>query len=162
MADTKEYKRSLEDEIDWKVIDQLHTATVNFSNTSLELKKLFFVLLGIAVPSLIKLAGDKLDISLFITLYILTTTFWFLDGFTYFYQEKLREKMDKLFNQIKGRNNQSIIVPDNIKHNFTIEENRTQKDRLCRSATNPSVRFYIVLIVVNSIGLILFIKNIIG
>ncbi len=70
--------------------------------------------------------------------------------------------MDKLFNQIKGRNNQSIIVPDNLKQNFTIEENRTQKDRLWRSATNPSVRFYIVLIVVNSIGLILFIKNIIG
>ena len=76
----KEYKRTLEDEIDWKVIDQLHTATVNFSSTSLELKKLFFVMVGIAVPSLIKLAGDKLDLSLFVTLYILTFTFWFIDS----------------------------------------------------------------------------------
>jgi hypothetical protein len=26
----KEYKKTLEDEIDWKIIDQLHTATLNF------------------------------------------------------------------------------------------------------------------------------------
>lgn len=84
MAENKEYKKSLEDEIDWKLIDQLHLATVNFSTMSLELKKLFFVLVGIAVPSLLKLAHDKLDISFFITLYILTITFWFLDSFTYF------------------------------------------------------------------------------
>ena len=70
-----EYKKNLDDEIDWKIIDQLHTATINFSTTSLELKKLFFVLLGISVPTLTKLAGDKLDLSLFIAIYILIITF---------------------------------------------------------------------------------------
>lgn len=162
MADIKEYKKSLEDEIDWKVIDQLHAATVNFSTASLELKKLFFVIVGIAVPSLIKLAGDKLDISLFITLYILTITFWFLDSFTYFYQEKLREKMDKHFNEIRNRNKETLIMRDDLKQDFTIETNRTQKDRLWRSVSNSSVRFYFVLFLLNSIGLILLLNHIIG
>jgi len=159
---SSEYKRSLDDEIDWKIIDQLHSATVNFSSTSLELKKLLFVLIGIAVPSLIKLGGDKLDLSLFITIYVLTVSFWFLDSFTYFYQEKLREKMDRLFQRIKSRNTDSIVVPDNLKQDFTIELVRTDKDRIWRSITNSSVRFYIVLLILNSIGLTLFILRVIG
>jgi hypothetical protein len=162
MLENKEYKKSLEDEIDWKLIDQLHTATVSFYSTSLELKKLFFVLVGIAVPSLIKLSGDKLDISFFITLYILTFTFWFLDSFTYFYQEKLREKMDKHFNLIKSRNKETLIIPSNIIQDFTIEMSRTQKNRLWRSVSNPSVRFYFVLLILNTIGFVLLLNNVIG
>jgi hypothetical protein len=158
----KEYKRTLEDELDWKVIDQLHTATVNFSTTSLEIKKLFFVLIGIAVPTIIKLSGDKLDFSLFMTLYILTFTFWFLDSFTYFYQEKLREKMNWHFNEIKNRNKESLIVPDGIKQGLVIEINRTNKNRLWRSASNPSVRFYFVLFTINTLGLFLFLNKYIG
>jgi hypothetical protein len=158
----KEYKRSLEDEIDWKVIDQLHTATVNFSTSSLELKKLYFVLVGITVPSLIKLSGDKLDLSLFITLYILTFTFWFMDSFTYFYQEKLREKMNEHFTEIKNRNKETLIIPDAIKQDFTIEVTRTPKNRLWRSVSNPSVRFYFILMLLNTIGIILFLNHCIG
>lgn len=158
----KDYKRTLDDEIDWKIIDQLHTATVNFSTTSLEIKKLFFVLIGIAVPSIIKLSGDTLDLSLFVTLYILTFTFWFLDSFTYFYQEKLREKMNWHFNEIKNRNKESFIITDSIKVGLIIESNRTSKNRLWRSAFNPSVRFYIVLFALNTLGLWLFLNKNIG
>ena len=163
MAEIKEYKKSLEDEIDWKVIDQLHAATVNFSTSSLEIKKLFFVLIGVAVPSIIKLSGDKLDLSLFITLYILTFTFWFLDSFTYFYQEKLREKMNWHFNEIKNRNKESLIITDAIKEEgIIIESTRTRKNRIWRSAFNPSVRFYIVLFTLNSFGLWSYLNKYIG
>jgi len=162
MAENKEYKRTVDDDIDWKVIDQLHSATNNFSSTSLELKKLFFVLVGIAVPSLIKLAGDKLEISFFITFYILISTFWFLDSFTYFYQEKLREKMDERFNQIKTRHKEdSVILPEDKKQDFTIESSRTSKNRIWRSIFNSSLRIYWVLLIVNSIGTILFLMDII-
>ncbi len=158
----KDYKKSLDDEIDWKIIDQLHTATVNFSTSSLEIKKLFFVLIGIAVPSIIKLSGDKLDLSLFVTLYILTFTFWFLDSFTYFYQEKLREKMNRHFNEIKSRNKEALIITDSINQGLIIESNRTSENRIWRSAFNPSVRFYIVLIALNTLGLWLFLIGYIG
>jgi hypothetical protein len=156
----KEYKRSLDDEIDWKIIDQLHTATINFSSTSLDLKKLFFVLIGIAVPTIIKLAGNKLDISLFITLYLLGFTFWFLDSFTYFYQEKLREKMDRHFSNIKTRNTQELIVGAK-KEDFTLENSRTESDRLIRSVNNPSVRLYMFVLGLNTIALILYLNEII-
>lgn len=159
MPANKEYKKSLEDEIDWKLIDQLHAATLNFSNASLELKKLFFVLVGIAIPSLIKLSKDRLDFSLFITLYVLSIAFWLLDGFTYYYQETLREKIDKHFNQIKARNNESIIITNNIIQDYTIEVKRTKKGRLFRSIFNPSVWFYLVLLILNTIALVLFFNH---
>ena len=162
MAEKKEYKKSVEDEIDWKIIDQLHSATSNFSTTSLELKKLLFVLVGIAVPSLIKLAGDKLDISLFVTIYMLSLTFWFLDSFTYFYQEKLREKMDKHFGLIKARNTDAIILPGKKADDFTLENNRTSSDRIKRSLTNPSVRLYMFAVGLNTIALILYLVGLIG
>jgi hypothetical protein len=152
-----EYKKSLEDEIDWKIIDQLHTATVNFSSSSLELKKMLFVLIGIAVPSLIKLSGDHLDNSLFVTLYILTFTFWTLDSFTYFYQEKLREKMDKHFGNIKTRNSSELVTESD----FTLENSRNSKNRFWRSIYNPSTRMYPLLIFIITCGVILFMLKII-
>lgn len=161
MPENKEYKKSLEDEIDWKIIDQLHTATLNFSTTSLELKKLLFVLIAIAVPSLIKLANDKLDNSLFITIYLLAFTFWFLDSFTYFYQEKLREKMDNHFSQIKTRNTEKLILEKKEINDFTLENNRTSSDRVKRSLTNPSVRLYIFVIGLNSLAYVLYLNEII-
>ncbi len=161
MAEKEEFKRSVQDEIDWKIIDQLHSATLNFSSTSLELKKLLFVLIGIAVPTLIKLAGDSLDLSLFITIYLLSITFWFLDSLTYYYQESLRERMDKRFSQIKQRNVEAIILPDKIIDDFTLENSRTDKNRIKRSAFNPSVNLYIFVIGLNTIGLILYLFKII-
>lgn len=161
MENSKEYKKSLEDEIDWKIIDQLHTATLNFSTTSLELKKILFILVGIAVPSLIKLAGDKLDTSLFVTIYLLSVTFWLLDSFTYFYQEKLREKMDKLFNQIKKRNIEVLILAEKKEDDYTLENNRTSTDRIKRSLTNHSVRLYMFVIGLNSIAFFLYLIGLI-
>ena len=157
----KGYTKSLEDEIDWKIIDQLHTATIKFSSTSLEIKKLYFVLIGIAVPTIIKLSANKLDISLFSTLYILTLTFWFLDSFTYYYQEKLREKMNLRFAEIKKRNKESLIVPSNIVVEYVIETNRTNRKRLWRSIFNSSIILYLVFLILNSLAMWLYLKEVI-
>ena len=156
MSNNKEYKKSLEDEIDWKIIDQLHAATLNFSTTSLELKKMFFILVGIAVPTLVKLAGDKLDLSLFLTIYLLSFTFWLLDSFTYFYQERLREKMDNHFTQIRTRNVETIEVPD-----YTLENNRTSSGRIWRSLTNLSIKLYLFSVILNTIAFVLYLTGVI-
>jgi hypothetical protein len=161
MSENKEYKKSVQDEIDWKIIDQLHSATLNFSSTSLELKKLLIVLIGIAVPALVKLAGDKLDLSLFVTIYLLSFTFWFLDSLTYYYQENLRELMDIRFNQIKTRNSPAIITTEKGLDNFTLDNKRTKKGRAQRSAFNISVRLYMVGLLLNTIGFTLYLLNII-
>lgn len=161
MPENKKYEKSVEDEIDWKIIDQLHSATLNFSSTSLELKKMLFVLIGIAVPSLIKLAGNQLDLSLFVTIYLFSLTFWFLDSLTYYYQEKLREKMDLRFIQIKERNIEPLILSDQVQEVYTLEKNRTSADRIKRAATNPSVRLYFFVILLNSAGLLLYLMDLI-
>jgi hypothetical protein len=135
-----EYKKSLEDEIDWKIIDQLHAATISFTTTSLELKKIYFTLITIAVPTVIKLSGDTLKTSLFVTIIILTITFWYLDGFTNYFQEKLRESMDKRFDEIRTRNNSSVEDIENQED--TLENSRKKGGRLKRSIIGRAVIVY--------------------
>jgi len=153
----KEYKKNLEDEIDWKIIDQLHAATISFSNSSLELKKLFFVLIGISVPSLIKLAGDKVDLSLFVSVYILTITFWLLDSYTYYYQEKLRQRMNSHFSDIRKRNIQAVLDPEGD----TIELYRNSKGRLVRSLFNFSLILYLFIFSINTLGVVLYLTDVV-
>lgn len=154
------YEKSLEDEIDWKVIDQLHTATNFFASTSTELKKIFFTLIVIAIPTLIKLSGDKLDKALFISIFILTFLFWILDSYTYFYQDKLREKMNSLFNNIKDRN-KTRNLQDNNEEEVTIEINRTSENRLKRSLFNYSMFLYLLVFVINFLASTLFYNELI-
>ncbi|SNR83373.1 hypothetical protein [Flavobacterium sp. ov086] len=154
------YEKSLEDEIDWKVIDQLHTATNFFASTSTELKKLYFTLVGISIPILIKLSDDKLDRSLFISIFTLTLLFWILDSYTYFYQDKLREKMNVLFNNIKHRNIiKKTISEDNDE--IIIEIDRTSKNRIWRSLFNYSMLLYLTMFIITLIASLLFWTNII-
>ncbi|MDR1802640.1 MAG: hypothetical protein LBQ94_03455 [Treponema sp.] len=151
------YKKTLDDEIDWKIIDQLHNSTINFSSATLETKKLLFVLLGIAVPALIKLADDTLDLSLFVTLYIIIAAFWFLDGFAFHYQEKLRMKMDEKFRKIKMRNN--LVIEEN--ETFTIDDRKNKKCTILHMIINFSLGIYFVLILLNTIAFILYLRGII-
>ncbi|CAM3413284.1 hypothetical protein [Flavobacterium chungbukense] len=153
------YEKSLEDEIDWKVIDQLHTATNFFASTSTELKKLYFTLIAIAIPTLIKLSQDSLDKSLFISIFTLTILFWLLDSYTYFYQDKLREKMNILFNQIKKRNTVINEKDESNNKEIIIETNRTSKGRIWRSLFNNSMLLYLFMFTITIIGSILFWKD---
>lgn len=154
------YEKSLEDEIDWKVIDQLHTATNFFASTSTELKKLFFTLLVIAIPTLIKLSDDKLDKALFISIFILIFLFWLLDSYTYYYQDKLREKMNHRFNDLKDRNKNDTDAV-NTNEEIIIEIDRTSKHRLRRSLINYSMSLYLLIFIINLIASTLFFLDII-
>lgn len=158
----KEYKKSLEDEIDWKIIDQLHNATLNFSSKSLEIKKMFLAFVGILVPILIKLSRDKLDWSIFVALYITIFSFWILDSYTYFYQERLRGMMDERFKRISSRNQEEKIIQDNKEKGFTIEEKRTKKISKAKSLFNASHLIYLIMLIINLLCCYLFWKGIIS
>lgn len=154
-----EYKKSLEDEIDWKIIDQLHNATAKFSSASLEFKKIYFTILGISTPVIFKLSGDTFDIALLLSPLVISAFFWFLDSFTYFYQEKLREKMDKHFEILKERNLVKSDIAekkqtDENHEEYTLENKRKKENRLFRSIINPSSAFYPILIILNIILII--------
>jgi hypothetical protein len=147
-----EYKSTFEDEVDWKIIEQLHSATSRFSSVSTELKKMYLILIGIAIPTIIKLSNNSLDLSLFVTLYIFTLTFWYLDSYTYFHQENLRSKMDIRFNSLKERN--TIKSEDNSNEaidEYTLENNRTATDRWKRAFKDSSLRIYHVFLTLNTL-----------
>lgn len=99
-----ENSENIEDKIDWKKIDQLHNATINFSKNSLEIKKLLFVVISISTPLIINLCNNQLNVALFISLYIIIFAFWVFDSYTYYYQKKLRFQMDYYFEQVLSRN----------------------------------------------------------
>jgi len=158
-----EYKKSFEDEVDWVIIEQLHSATSRFSTASIELKKMFIILIGISIPAIIKLTDSKLDESLFVTIYVLTFTFWYLDGFTYFYQENLRAKMDERFEKLKRKNTVSETDDENSETDeYTLPDDRKKSDRWSRAFLNSSVRIYQIFFILNTIAFVLFIKGIIG
>jgi hypothetical protein len=158
-----EYKKSFEDEVDWVIINQLHSATSRFSTASIELKKMFIILIGISIPAIIKLTDSKLDESLFVTIYVLTFTFWYLDGFTYFYQENLRAKMDERFEKLKRKNTVSETEDENSETDeYTLPDDRKKSDRWSRAFLNSSVRIYQIFFILNTIAFVLFIKRIIG
>lgn len=50
----QEKPRDIDSEIDWKIIDQLHNAVLNFSRNSMQAKKIMFTLLGIFVAAMIQ------------------------------------------------------------------------------------------------------------
>ena len=61
------YVKSLEDELDWKLLDQLHGAVSQISGFCFEIKKFCVTTTFIILTLLVKFTSDNLDQSLFIT-----------------------------------------------------------------------------------------------
>jgi len=128
-------QRVIADELDKIQIDQLHKATLNFSNNSLETKKLC-VTVQIAVYTL--LAG--LVIALELLGILIPVLFYAVDVVLYFYQDSLRENMNKRMDEIKQRNGLPVR-----------SENRSKR-RLFLSFFNGSQILYLGLIIVSIIA----------
>lgn len=107
---SKPYVKTLEDELDWKLIDQLYGVVVQISNFCFEIKKFCITTQFIVIALLVKFTGDKLDHSLFVAGLAIPLAFWFLDSVAYFYQVKLRGTMEAIRAQIKQRSEEKIIV----------------------------------------------------
>lgn len=148
-----EVNENIEDKIGWKKIDQLHNATINFSKTSLEIKKLLFVVIGISTPLIINLSDNKLDISLFVSLYIILIPFWIFDSYTYYYQKKLRATMDSFFIEIKNRNSDSAN---------DVSKTKSQTEQIRSALFNLShFCFYGVLFILITLVFILYLCDVI-
>lgn len=110
MADaTEPYVKSLEDELDWKLLDQLYGATLQVSNFCFEIKKFCVTTLFVVITVLAKFTQDKLDHSIFVTAVIITILFWFLDSVSFYYQVKLRGMMNSIRESIHKRSKTQII-----------------------------------------------------
>jgi len=133
------YERSLPDELNWNQINQLHNATSVLSKQSFEIKKICLTLEIASLTLMAKFSNNTLDYSFFIAGLIIPFTFYILDVMTYFYQDRLREKMIIEENKIRVRNDQDEKINDKNKFRFY------------RSIKNSSHLIYLVLIIIDTI-----------
>lgn len=150
-----EKPRDIDSEIDWKIIDQLHNAVLNFSRNSMQAKKIMFTLLGIIVAAMLQATSLSTVVRWFPLIIGIVVLFWAFDAYTYFYQEKLRAAMDVRFEALKKR------YPSNCEDEFTLPEKRQKKRRFWRSIFNGSVLFYPIIIFIVIVCWILIEKGII-
>ncbi len=143
-----EKPREIDSEIDWKIIDQLHNAVLNFSRNSMQAKKIMFTLLGIFVTAMLHFQ-TTFDLGRWLpVVMVIVLLFWAFDAQTYYYQEKLRAAMDKRFESLMRRHlGKEYIYIDE----FTLPNKRQKSGRFrkyLRSFTNGSVLFYPVIITI--------------
>lgn len=155
---TKEpYKKCLQDEVDWKEIDQLHGAVGQISNFCFETKKscvtVEFVVLGLIAT----FTNKKLDDSIFLAALTIPTLFLLLDSIGYYYQRKLRNKMEgckiKIINRNKEKSSPHII---SLHGEFfsNLDGNQVERPTALWSIVNHSMWLYYIMI---SIGIALWI-----
>lgn len=141
---------TIEDSLNLKQIDQLHNATLNFSNNSLETKKLCVTAEIASITLLIGLhEKDKITNLLLligISGLIIALLFYIVDVCFYYYQDKLRNAMIKEENKIRER------------HDIRQREfGRRDKicDRVFRSIFNGSQIMYWILMLVSVVILVI-------
>lgn len=148
-------KRDIDSEIDWKIIDQLHNAVLNFSRNSMQAKKIMFTLLGFFVTAMIQAPNLWAVVRWFPMVIAIVLLFWAFDAYTYFYQEKLRAAMDVRFEALRKR------YPGNTADDYTLPKDRQKKGRFWRSVFNGSVLFYPVIVVAVTVCWVLIVKGVI-
>lgn len=106
---TTPYTKSLDDELDWKLLDQLYGVVSQISNFCFETKKFCVTTEFVVLTLLAKFTTDKLDHSLFITAVAIPVCFWFLDAVAYYYQVSIRGTMETIRERIRKRNQSALV-----------------------------------------------------
>jgi hypothetical protein len=104
------YVKTLEDELDWKLLDQLYGVVSQISGFCFEIKKFCVTTVFVVLTLLVKFTKDRLDHSLFVAGFVIPLCFWFLDAVAYYYQVKLRGSMDAIRARIVERNPRQVIL----------------------------------------------------
>lgn len=160
----KSYQKSLSDEIDFKIVDQLHSAASQISGFCYEIKKLCVATLFIALTFIVKFTNNRLDSSIFISSYCMIFSFWFLDAVSYYYQVKLRGKILTTINNIKERNKEIKEIKGTDDGDMIIERSRIESKlskKIFQAGINHSMWLYLLLTIFSVIANILYIFGII-
>jgi hypothetical protein len=150
------YVKSLEDELDWKLLEQLHGAVSQISGFCFEIKKFCVTTTFFVLTLLVKFTSNNLDQSLFITAIIIPLCFWFLDSVGYYYQVKLRGTMQNIREKIQTRGSGNIVSHTGEK---IIADERVDLPRyklVFNSFANHSMWLYAIMILLNIFAWYLF------
>jgi len=140
------YTRSLEDELDWKLLDQLYGVVSQISNFCFETKKFCVTTEFVVLTLLVKFTNDKLDHSLFVAGLAIPIGFWFLDSVAYYYQVSLRGTMEKIRERIKKRTQGELLSSTGVPVIAAERINRPGFARVYDAAINHSMWLYGLII----------------
>lgn len=150
-ATAQPYTKSLEDELDWKLLDQLYGVVSQISNFCFETKKFCVTTEFVVLTLLAKFTTDKLDHSLFVTGLAIPICFWFLDSVAYYYQVSIRGTMEEIRKRIKSRSQNQLVTTSSILVIAPDRVNKSQKYRIYDAAVNHSMWLYGFLLVADLI-----------
>jgi hypothetical protein len=147
--DPKPYTKTLQDELDWKLLDQLSGVVSQISSFCFETKKFCVTTLFVVMTLMVKFTNDKLDNSIFVAGLIIPLCFWFLDSTGYFYQVKIRGTMEQIRSRLASRDMRPLVAADGTgiiaKDRIDIPNYR----KVLEAAINHSMWLYVVLVVAN-------------
>jgi len=145
----KPYIKTLEDELDWKLLDQLHGVVSQISSFCFEIKKYCVITTFVVMTLLVKFTSQQLDHSLFVAGLIIPICFWFLDSIGYYYQIKLRSTMEIIGEKIAIRGSSSNVTSTGGRIIFKDRLNRSQWLKVKDSILNHSMWLYGVMILID-------------
>ena len=144
-----DYERTVEDDLDWSLLDQLHAVVLQIGTFCFRTKQVCLTLLVGVAGLIATFTSDKLDQSVFVAAGVITVCFWFLDSIGYYYQVKLRGIMDGVRDRIHKRHAEGVLRGPNAE---IISDTRIQRPvarRLLDAFFNHSMWLYLFLIVLD-------------
>ena len=147
--DAKPYTKTLQDELDWKLLDQLSGVVSQISSFCFETKKFCVTTLFVVMTLIVKFTSDKLDDSIFVAGLLIPLCFWFLDSTGYFYQVKLRGTMEQIRSRLASRDQRPLVAADGTGIIAKDRVNIPNYRKVLDAALNHSMWLYALLLVAN-------------
>ncbi|ASR89687.1 hypothetical protein [Alcaligenes faecalis] len=155
----KPYTKSLQDELDWKLLDQLHGVVTQISSFCFEIKKFCVTTLFVVMTLIVKFTSDKLDHSIFVAALLIPVCFWFLDATGYFYQVKLRGTMESIRQRLTSRDENSLVSGTGAVVIAPSRASASIRDRVVDAGFNHSMWLYLLLVLINMVVWLLFVAG---
>lgn len=157
--DSKPYTKSLQDELDWKLLDQLYGVVAQISSFCFEIKKFCVTTLFVVMTLMVKFTSDQLDHSFFVAGLLIPACFWFLDATGYFYQVKLRGTMESIRQRLASRDMKPLIVANGTVVIAPSRASASIRDRAFDAGFNHSMWLYVLLVLINFGVWLLFVSG---
>jgi len=146
-----EYSRTVEDDLDWSLLNQFHAVVLQIGTFCFRTKQICLTILIGVIGLIIVLTSDKLDTSIFVAGIVIPVAFWFLDSIAYFYQVKLRGLMESVRERIQQRHSKKSIVGQNSEVITKARISRSPVKNVKNAFFNHSMWLYYILVVIDSV-----------
>lgn len=146
-----QYEKTIEDDLDWSLLNQLHSVVLQMSSFCFRTKQICLTVLVGVIGLIVTLSSNKIEDSIFIAGFLIPLLFWLLDSIAYFYQVKLRGIMDNIRERLYKRHSENLVRGTNYE---VIENERINQSiylRIKDSAFNHSMWLYYILIALDLI-----------